>query len=49
MSSQEEPTICEGCRQPFDDAKAIVVIQIGTGQQITRHRRCHMLDLLKRA
>ena len=41
-------TVCDRCREPLDD-KTTVVIQMSTGQEIARHRRCHMLWLLDRA
>ncbi len=50
VSSQPEPTtICESCGQPLDDATMMVIIKTSTGQEIARHRRCHMLELLERA
>jgi hypothetical protein len=48
MSTHEEP-VCESCGEPLDDAEMMVVIQTGTSQEIARHRRCHMLELLERA
>jgi hypothetical protein len=40
--------VCDCCCEPLEDETAIV-ITTPDGRQITRHRRCHMLDLLDRA
>jgi hypothetical protein len=48
MSTREE-RVCEICGQPLDDGKSMVVVMATQGQEFVRHRRCHMLDLLKRA
>jgi hypothetical protein len=48
MSTREE-RVCEICGQPLDDGKSMVVVMVTQGQEFVRHRRCHMLDLLKRA
>jgi len=39
---------CDRCREPVDE-KTAVVVTTDYGRQVTRHRRCHMLDLLHRA
>ena len=49
MSSEEETTVCEICRQPGNDAsdeESIVIIMTIQGQEFARHRRCHLLELL---
>jgi hypothetical protein len=46
--STEKETVCESCGQPVDPSTT-VVIPSGTGGEIVRHRRCHMLELLERA
>lgn len=44
-----EERVCEICGQPLDDAKSMIVIMASQGQEFVRHRRCHMLELLKQA
>jgi predicted RNA-binding Zn-ribbon protein involved in translation (DUF1610 family) len=49
MSSEAETPVCESCGQAIDDAKSMVVIMASQGQELVRHRRCRMLELLERA
>jgi hypothetical protein len=46
--SSDKATVCESRGQPLD-AENGVVISTSAGQEIVRHRRCHMLELLERA